>query len=825
MASLARSPFSSPAPLKSRTPFAPLSRTHSRTPSTALALPPSSSMNGGVMSTPRSSSALHLQPYVHASAGSSSAASASPGASFGSSDSEDDDDDDERDGVPPTPGNDEDRFALFARQAGIKVAAPTPVRAALKGVELSRYFDGGKDGDDKLLIGGGGGGGEVSHPADQLLSPNAKSFFPSFGDFLPSIKQDEEERRKDIAAFSWSPSAANEDDNKENNDLDALAQRTAAFSLSHHRHERKQSFDPHPCGPFALGSPETDDSFTFFPSPGFRSSDGGSTASTKPTSTSSSLLSPKLEQRTASTFRAPAAQQVLHHHHHHSLSLPHSHQHHQHQHQHVSLPGFPATPPRTPVRSSFSSTVTSSEPSSLPYLQHPHAHQHQQQARVASAVPHPHPHALAAGGYFAVSVSLPPTPTSARAPIPVPAGYYAVPLSLAPPAVVPIAVSPAPPSSSHAHAHGGSEAPYPLSPADTDRIAKLHNGRVPSLQQLAPPEAMGVGSGGQPPIVNTGNQGQMVVQAGDWRCGVCSFVNWRRRKICLRCFPYANDIGNILTIQSQRAAYLAQPSPSRSSTFPSSVPSTATFHIQPALPAYSASSSSGGAPSDAGVPSAHLAAAAMARSATYPPSSGGGGGGYGSLALLEQYGYGGRYPSPASASVGQQQQQQRGYSHSHAHSHSLSGTPAPRSSYPAANVAPQQPHHHPQVYQQQQHPSPLPAVIWSTHEDPHGGGNGVSPPSSSSAGGLSATSAGEHHAAALLKAKQHAAAAGAGGGRKSEREVRVFPALSALEGEQQGEDREREGDGDGDDGGWGRAARSGYVAPGSPSRGVVMAEL
>jgi hypothetical protein len=35
--------------------------------------------------------------------------------------------------------------------------------------------------------------------------------------------------------------------------------------------------------------------------------------------------------------------------------------------------------------------------------------------------------------------------------------------------------------------------------------------------------------------------------------------NWRRRKICLRCFPFANDIGNILTIQSQRAAHLATP--------------------------------------------------------------------------------------------------------------------------------------------------------------------------------------------------------------------------------------------------------------------------
>ena len=55
--------------------------------------------------------------------------------------------------------------------------------------------------------------------------------------------------------------------------------------------------------------------------------------------------------------------------------------------------------------------------------------------------------------------------------------------------------------------------------------------------------------------------------------------NWRRRKICLRCFPFANDIGNILTIQSQRAAHLATPmsAPAHQTTF--LVPSPTRGHL------------------------------------------------------------------------------------------------------------------------------------------------------------------------------------------------------------------------------------------------------
>lgn len=70
---------------------------------------------------------------------------------------------------------------------------------------------------------------------------------------------------------------------------------------------------------------------------------------------------------------------------------------------------------------------------------------------------------------------------------------------------------------------------YPLSLADTHLVASLHNGRVPTMEQLAPADPVEPGLvvgmiNGSMPIVNTGNQGPMIVQAGDWKCGACAFV-------------------------------------------------------------------------------------------------------------------------------------------------------------------------------------------------------------------------------------------------------------------------------------------------------------
>lgn len=522
-----------PLPPSPFTPPARIVSTHSHSRRTSSTFQPSNA------TTPATSTLHHLHPFVHNSGGTSSSGG-SPGASIGS-----DSDDEEDDGVPRTPGD--SPFVplpcLDVQQS--KIASPTPVHTAGKGVNLSGMFDddAAKDTEgDEIEI-------KPSRPADQLFNVNAKSFFPSFGDFLPSIKHHEEERRASIKAQGgiglglWSSSSTTTAANKENdNNVNHLIVKTSRLSFSS---------DTPIFSPFVqLASPETD-SFTFFPSPGFRSEDGNSSGSTKPTSTSSSLLSPKPQRPSLTTqFRAPEAQ------HYHPHSIPPPPPPPQHYSSSIALPGFPVTPPRTPIRHSFG-------------VEQQQQQQYQQHGYPSSASL-TSTRQQTVGAYFAVPVSG--------------ASYT----SSMPPAL-PVAVSPAPPAA----VVGGVEGAYPLSPGDTDRIAKLHNGRIPTLQQLSPPEV--VVGGGQPPIVksvpflplplpwktklttvsfySTGCQGPMVVQAGDWRCGVCAFVvrllfllldtltltfsnrplplppplfsarhgthleqNWRRRKICLRCF-------------------------------------------------------------------------------------------------------------------------------------------------------------------------------------------------------------------------------------------------------------------------------------------------
>ncbi|KAG8983315.1 hypothetical protein FRB90_006123 [Tulasnella sp. 427] len=76
------------------------------------------------------------------------------------------------------------------------------------------------------------------------------------------------------------------------------------------------------------------------------------------------------------------------------------------------------------------------------------------------------------------------------------------------------------------------------------------NEPLPVLSQCRPPlpadftkttreTVQGVGANGLPPILNTGNVGPMEKQPLDWTCGVCKYINWRRRKVCQCCFPYA----------------------------------------------------------------------------------------------------------------------------------------------------------------------------------------------------------------------------------------------------------------------------------------------
>ncbi|KAK7688482.1 hypothetical protein QCA50_008020 [Cerrena zonata] len=62
-----------------------------------------------------------------------------------------------------------------------------------------------------------------------------------------------------------------------------------------------------------------------------------------------------------------------------------------------------------------------------------------------------------------------------------------------------------------------------------------------------------------PPIVNTGNKGAAEKQPGDWHCSKCNYLNWRRRKVCQTCFPYAEGNGDSIsaTVQAERITLLA----------------------------------------------------------------------------------------------------------------------------------------------------------------------------------------------------------------------------------------------------------------------------
>ncbi|THG96193.1 hypothetical protein EW026_g5601 [Hermanssonia centrifuga] len=61
-----------------------------------------------------------------------------------------------------------------------------------------------------------------------------------------------------------------------------------------------------------------------------------------------------------------------------------------------------------------------------------------------------------------------------------------------------------------------------------------------------------------PPIVNTGNKGAAEKQPGDWVCLTCNYLNWRRRKVCQTCYPYAEGNGDSISqaVQAERIALL-----------------------------------------------------------------------------------------------------------------------------------------------------------------------------------------------------------------------------------------------------------------------------
>ncbi|KAF9561600.1 hypothetical protein CPC08DRAFT_425076 [Agrocybe pediades] len=80
------------------------------------------------------------------------------------------------------------------------------------------------------------------------------------------------------------------------------------------------------------------------------------------------------------------------------------------------------------------------------------------------------------------------------------------------------------------------------------------NEPFPEQGQIRPSGLVGVA----PPILNTGNRGPISHQPGDWICQKCNYLNWRRRKVCQTCLPYAEGNGDSISaaVQAERIALL-----------------------------------------------------------------------------------------------------------------------------------------------------------------------------------------------------------------------------------------------------------------------------
>ncbi|KAF8731220.1 hypothetical protein AX14_005034 [Amanita brunnescens Koide BX004] len=81
------------------------------------------------------------------------------------------------------------------------------------------------------------------------------------------------------------------------------------------------------------------------------------------------------------------------------------------------------------------------------------------------------------------------------------------------------------------------------------------NEALPEQGQIRPGGLTGLN---HPPILNTGNRGPISHQPGDWICKKCNYLNWRRRKVCQTCLPYAEGNGDSISapIQAERIALL-----------------------------------------------------------------------------------------------------------------------------------------------------------------------------------------------------------------------------------------------------------------------------
>ncbi|KAI9512156.1 hypothetical protein F5148DRAFT_1273909 [Russula earlei] len=83
------------------------------------------------------------------------------------------------------------------------------------------------------------------------------------------------------------------------------------------------------------------------------------------------------------------------------------------------------------------------------------------------------------------------------------------------------------------------------------------NEPLPEQGQIRPSSLVGVP---HPPILNTGNKGPIEHQPGDWVCQKCNYLNWRRRKVCQTCYPYAEGNGDSIpaAVQADRIKRLRE---------------------------------------------------------------------------------------------------------------------------------------------------------------------------------------------------------------------------------------------------------------------------
>ncbi|KAJ6482865.1 hypothetical protein C8R47DRAFT_574852 [Mycena vitilis] len=103
------------------------------------------------------------------------------------------------------------------------------------------------------------------------------------------------------------------------------------------------------------------------------------------------------------------------------------------------------------------------------------------------------------------------------------------------------------------------------------------NEPFPEQGQIRPSGLMGVP---QPPILNTGNRGPISHQPGDWICLKCNYLNWRRRKVCQTCLPYAEGNGDSISaaVQAERIALLTSVLAQTRLSSPSAAPSPSHSH-------------------------------------------------------------------------------------------------------------------------------------------------------------------------------------------------------------------------------------------------------